>query len=247
MAQAAPDWPELLQLMTARFERLGGYVLENLEALLEAGRRIVNCAEAALMVPDGDGSKLRFLASVNSRPGVAEIVKQLAVPTERSIAGCVFTTGQLIAVANPDDFYAVVDQKTGLTTTVYLATPVMDQGDILGVATFVNRPEGQPQTPFSEQEIEASTRLAVLAAAGLRYHSRMAVQQRLLAAQLEQASQRFASGEASAAAYYYADAGPAFGDLPLARAVVALEQLSTDNQDLAADLLGVLATHARTA
>ena len=77
---------------------------------------------------------------------------------------------QLIAVANPEDFYAGVDQKTGLTTSIYLATPIVSQEEILGVLTFVNRPDDAEQERFDQAEIEWSMRLADLTASALRYY-----------------------------------------------------------------------------
>jgi hypothetical protein len=244
------DWSDLLEMMTDRFGSLSGLALENLGALLATGRDIVGCAETAVMVPDEDGRHLRFLVSVNSRPEISEIVKDLRVPTDQSIVGCVFSTGQLIAVANPEDFYAGVDQKTGITTEIYLATPIVSQEDVLGVLTFVNRPspvgpassEKVEQTPFNQEEIEWSMRLADLAASGLRYYHRMCLQNRLLTADLASVAERFAD-----------ELGPSLfddevfaggDDSPLARAILALERMSESEQQLAADLLDVVSSHA---
>ena len=243
------DWSDLLEMMTDRFGSLSGQALENLGALLAAGRDIVGCAETAVLVPDEDGRHLRFLVSVNSRPEISEIVRDLRVPTDQSIVGCVFSTGQLIAVANPDDFYAGVDQKTGITTEIYLATPIVSQEDVLGVLTFVNRPsvEGQTssgrveQTPFNQEEIEWSMRLADLAASGLRYYHRMCMQNRLLNADLAAVAEQFANELRPS---LFNDETLSGGDeSPLARAILSLERLSEGEQHLAADLLDVLSSH----
>lgn len=239
-----PDWSDLLEMMMDRFGRLADQALENLETLLTTGRDCVGSAETALMVADDDGEHLRFLVSVNSRPGIAEIVKEIRVPTDRSIAGCVFSTGQLIAVANPEEFYPEVDRKTGLTTKVYLATPIVSQEDVLGVLTFVNRP-GEDQSPFNQEEIEWSMRLADLAATGLRYYHRICLQNRLLKQDLAAAAERFAD-ELSPS--MFVDDAPSHDaeESPLARAMLALERLSEGDQDLAADLLDVLSSHTET-
>lgn len=237
------DWSDLLELMADRFGTLTDQALENLRALLDAGRGVINCAESGLLVPTEDGTALRFLVSVNSRPGIAQILTELRVPCEQSVAGCVFNTGQLIAVANPEDFYPGVDKKTGLTTALYLATPVVDEEGVLGVLTFVNRPGGQSQEPFNEVEIEWSTRLADLTAAGLKYFRRLSVQQRLFRAELAQAAERFASADGVSVPEF---AGPDMAEhdsSPLARAILALERMSTREQDLAAELIGVISAH----
>lgn len=244
------DWSDLLEMMTDRFGRLSGQALDNLGALLTAGREIVGCAETAVLVPDEDGEHLRFLVSVNSRPEIAEIVKDLRVPTDQSIVGCVFSTGQLIAVANPEDFYAGVDQKTGITTEIYLATPIVSQEDVLGVLTFVNRPaeedqaasEKVEQRPFNQEEIEWSMRLADLAASGLRYYHRMCLQTRLLNSDLAAVAERFA--DELSPSIFDDDTLADGDDSPLARAILALERLSEGEQHLAADLLDVLSSHA---
>ncbi len=243
-ANQSADWPALAEMMSDRFGRLIERVLDNLRELLAAARPLVNCAESALLVPNAKGTHLRFLVSVNSKPGVAEIVMQMSVPCDRSIAGCVFSTGQLIAMANPDDFYQEVDQKTGLKTSEYLVTPVVDGEEILGVATFVNRPEGQPREPFNQREIECSVRVADLAVAGLRFYRRMLLQQKLFESDLHRATQRFAGG-AAAANTSLDDATQIQDQSPLARVIMDLEKMSPPDQELAADLLGVLASHAR--
>lgn len=243
-ASQSSGWPELIATMSQRFGGLADQVLDNLRELLDAGRGMVNCAETALLVPNADGTHLRFLVSVNSKPGVAEIVTRLSVPCDRSIVGCVFQTGQLMAIANPDDFYQEVDQKTGLKTNVYLVTPVVEEDEILGVATFMNRPADQPQEPFNKQEIEDSVRVADLAVAGLRFYRRLLLQQKLFQAELSRVAQRFASPGLVQAQLPLLDADELNDQSPLARVIMRLEKMSRHDQDLAADLIGVLASHA---
>jgi hypothetical protein len=232
------DGTKIVEMLVERFDSLTTSVLEHLRALLEAGRGLVNCAESALMVPDEDGEHLRFLVSVNSRPGVAEIVTKLKVPCDRSLAGCVFTTGQLMSMANPEEFYQEVDKKTGLRTSVYLATPVVSDDETLGVATFLNRPEGQPQEPFHEAEIRASMQVADVAAAGLRFYQRLTLQQRLFRAELRRLVNPAADVHARLDSGHEAEEHS-----PLMRIMVRMERLSRREQELAADLLGVIATH----
>lgn len=240
-----PDWSGLVKSMSDRIGNLAEHVLDNLRDLLDVGRRMVNCSESGLLVPDAEGTHMRFLVSVNSKPGIDKIVAEIAVPCDRSLVGYVFNTGQLIAIANPDDFYQEVDQKTGLKTNTYLATPIESAGEVLGVVTFVNRPEDQPQEPFNETEIEAGTKLADLAAATLKYYRRMLLQHRLFNQELLSSSEQFAS-----------DGPPEIVDVPdamldemeqqspLARAMVQLERMTRREQDLAADLIGVLSSYA---
>jgi hypothetical protein len=237
------DWSDLLELMADRFGTLTDQALENLRTLLESGRNVVNSSECGLLVPSESGSELRFLVSVNSRPGISQILADVRVPCEQSVAGCVFNTGQLIAVANPEDFYPGVDKRTGLTTVLYLATPVVSDDGVLGVLTFVNRPAGQPQEPFNEAEIEWSTRLADLTAAGLKYYRRLSVQQRLFQAELSQAAERFAAIDGVEFPPFDGPQPAEDDSSPLARALLTLERMSPREQALAAELIGVLSAH----
>ena len=192
-------------------------------------------------MPTDAGDHLRFLLSVNSKPGIEEVLADITVPCDRSIAGCVYNTGQLIAIANPDDFYQEVDQMTGLSTNIYMAIPVVDEVDVLGVATFVNRPEGSPQEPFGQSDIETAMRLSDLIAAGLRYYQRMALHQRLLGAELARCGQAMGL-PAGPAADQAEDAGPQ-EQSPMARALSQLEKMSRREQDLAAEMVDVLAAY----
>lgn len=244
-ADASPEWPKLAELMSDRFGGLTESVLENLRLLLDAGRQLVHCAESALMIPEEKGTHLRFLVSVNSRPGIEEIVRQIRVPCDRSIAGCVFTTGQLIAIANPEDHYQQVDEKTGLKTNIYLAAPVMSDDAVLGVMTFVNRPGEETQEPFNEKEIQTSLQLADLAAVGLRGYHRIALQQRLFATELQQALERIPEAVLQDEFSFQIQAGEeeTEKEAALARALLALERLSPREQNLAAELMQVVAEY----
>lgn len=231
----------LSKAMSHRFESVSGDVLDHLRTLLDESRSLVNCSEAGLLVPSGDGSTLRFLLSVNSRAEVPEIVAKILVPCDRSLAGCVFNSGQTIATANPDEFYDEVDRQTGLKTCVYLAVPLIQSERILGVATFVNRPDaqpGQPQRPFDPEEIDAGHRMATLLGIGYRFYQRLEVQQNLFEHELAQAAHQF-RGSSSWNDFSYAEtvAEPVS---PLEQSLAALERLAPREQGLAARILQVL-------
>lgn len=231
----------LSKAMSRRFESVSNDVLDHLRMLLDESRNLVHCAEAGLLVPSGDGSTLRFLLSVNSRAEVPEIVAKILVPCDKSLAGCVFNSGQTIATANPDEFYDEVDRQTGLKTCVYLAVPLIQGERILGVATFVNRPDaqpGQPQRPFDESEIDAGHRMATLLGIGYRFWQRLEVQQRLFEHELAQAANQF-RGSSSWMDFSYADVA-ATPVSPLEQSLTALERLDPREQGLAARILQVL-------
>jgi GAF domain-containing protein len=242
-AKSPTDWSELVQHLAERVQEQPAHVLAMLRELLLVGRRVVNCSEAAVMVPDAGGTHLRFLVSVNSTPAIEEIVRSILVPCDRSLAGCVFNTGQLVAIANPEQFYQAVDQKTGLQTSIYLVTPVLADDEVLGVLTFLNRPQGQPQEPFNEAEIEWGQRLADLAGAGIKLHQRMQLQQRLFRSELARAAEGFAA-DTSAALLAESEAAEHWDDQsPVAVAMQRMEKMSRREQSLAAEMIRVLASY----
>lgn len=240
---AETNWSGLVEQMFEQYDRLSRQVVDNLCKLLDEGRRIVNCAEAGLLVPNATGKELTFLASVNSKPGIAETVMKLTVPCEGSIVGCAFNTGQPMAMANPEEYYAGVSEKTGLAMNVYLVAPVVSDEEILGVATFLNRPDDQPQEPFDQSEIEASMKLADLAAAGLKYYRRMEMQDYLFRRDLEEIAERHAFGAAATAHNVPATDDPLAELAPMARLMVQLENMTSREQELAAQMIGALSSY----
>jgi GAF domain-containing protein len=234
------DWSELVQQMLLRAEEQPSHVLGMLRELLTTGREVINCSETSVMVPDASVTNLQFLVSINSRPEVEEMLRYVSVPCDRSLAGCVFNTGQLIAIANPDQFYQAVDQKTGLQTNIYMVTPMLAGDEVLGVLTFVNRPEGQPPEPFNEVEIEWAQRLADLAAASIKLYRRTQLQRRLFHGELATAAERFAADVRLAMGD--ADNGDPADESPMAVAIDCLEKMSRREQGLAVEMLRLLST-----
>ncbi|MGI9515745.1 MAG: GAF domain-containing protein [Pirellulaceae bacterium] len=234
------NWSELVDLAAERFADISRQAITGLYDILDAGRSIVGCAEAGLLIPDEAPNRLKFLVSVNTSPEISRIVTQTSVPTDGSLVGLVFNTGQLMAVANPESFYAEVDQKTGLKTVVYMAIPIMDaDGDALGVATFLNRPEGQEQDPFDQTEIESGMRIADLIASGLRYYQRIVLQQALFQCELTAVAERFVENisfpDSMQTSHVRVDQ-----EMPLVNAIHNLERLPLHDLELAEELLGVL-------
>lgn len=232
------DWPQLVDTLSVRFAGMVEQVMGGLGYLLETGREVVHCAESALMVP-ADDSNLRFLISASSTPEVAAALKEILVPCDSSLAGYVYNTGQLIAVANPEDFYQGVDKKTGLRTELYFAAPVVDGEEVLGVVTFLNRPEGEPQDLFTPEELEAGQRLATLAAAALRYYNRLRIQEQMFIEEFHRAARRF-DGPPDPYSEEVGIAAEMIESAPLAGVLSRWEQLSHRQQSLAAEMIDLL-------
>jgi hypothetical protein len=235
----SPDWNKLVSDLTDRFRSLTDHVLEDLSGLLVTARDMVRASESGLLVPADDAEgHLRFLVSVNSSPEANAALRDIRVPCDRSLVGFVYNTGQLVAIANPEDYYQEVDAKTGLKTEIYFAAPMMNDDEILGVITFLNRPPGEPQELFTEEELEAGQRFASLAAAALRYYDRACLQEQLFLSELrETVEQQIPEAQFSGTL----DDAPrdASGSL-VARAILQLEKLSPSSRLLAAELIDVL-------
>ena len=91
------SWSQLVESTAARFSEIANNAMAALTEILDSGRSIVGCSEAGLLIPDELPNQLRFLASANSSPEVTRIVTETKVPTDESLVGCVFNTGQMIA------------------------------------------------------------------------------------------------------------------------------------------------------
>lgn len=243
-ANRPPDWSNLIELMFQSLESLTEPVVDSLRELLESGRKVIDCAETAILIPNAVGEELKFLVSVNSKPGVAQIVMNMSVPCDGSVVGCVYSTGQMVAVENPEEFYPEVDRKTGLKTKIYLVSPIVSGEEILGVATFVNRPDHKPQTAFDKSDIEHSRHLTDLAAIGLKQYQNAILQRQLLSRELYQTAKRFVS-ESQLEKFSPMASTEHEIRTPLARVLNNLQAMSRREQEMVAELIGVLASHYR--
>ena len=238
------NWTDLVGLAFEGFGGMSDQATAVLHDIMDAGRAIVGSSESGILVPGETPDELKFLVSANSKPEISEIVKRITVPADESLVGCVFKTGQLMAVANPESFYGEVDEQTGLQTNVYLAIPILDPGgEVLGVATFLNRPGELEQLPFNEVEIESGIRLTDVVAAGLRFAQRLSWQQILFQRELGSAAEQFATKLDDFASSRDSRLKFENADL-LASAFTHLERLSTQDLELANELLEVLAARS---
>lgn len=228
----------LREQLEERFEQVGETALDHLRAMVDKTRQVMACSECGLLVPSDDGESLRFLVSANSKDGLADILEDLRIPLGTSLAGFVFSTCQPISVSNPDDYYAGVDEKTGLETRYYLASPIIDGENVIGVLTCVNRPEGQEQRPFDGDEIIRSGAVASALGCGIRFYRRYRLNLELLKDDLRLQSSGGMNDFMSAM-----DDESGGDSSPLARAVNELEKLSPHTQALAASLIHALCDH----
>ena len=128
--------------------------------MLEATAAELGSEEASVLVRDGEGGDLRFLAAIGK---VAEQLKDLAIPAGKGIAGFVYSSGQPIAVSNVEEestFYPEIDRTTGFSTEIILATPLRREDEVFGVLEYINRRGSPPYEPFTSEEMDKAGRFA---------------------------------------------------------------------------------------
>ena len=182
MTEHNPMWETLSQIFEKSLDTSLLAVKGRLHDLTVDASREVGSLESSILIPDADSNLLRFFVSVNET--LEE--KSPTVPMVDSLVGYVFQTGQLIAVDKPEDYYKGVDELTGTATQEYIAIPLFHQSRILGVQTFMNRPEEGPRGSFSPAEIQMGQNYANLAAVILRYYERLEFLHQMTLSELNQ-------------------------------------------------------------
>lgn len=147
-------------------------LLISIKNLLTVAANSFNCDEASIIVRDGDDGSLKFLYAIGE---VAQKVMHVGIPPGKGIAGFVFESGQPMAVgdvSHESSFYRDVDTATGYSTQTLLATPLLVDGQPIGVMEFVNRLEGPPFQPFSADEMDRASYFAAAIAPLVAAHER---------------------------------------------------------------------------
>lgn len=139
---------ETVDLSNALTQPLNNSIRE----LLKLSAAAMNSEEASVIVRDE--GELRFMIVIGQ---VAGQLTGMRFPSDKGVAGFVFSSGQPMAVADvgqETSFYAEVDQKTGYTTQTLLATPLRFGGEVIGVLEYVNRTGEPPYAPFTAEEMD---------------------------------------------------------------------------------------------
>lgn len=129
-------------------------ITQALTSLLETSSAEIGASEASVLVRANELGDLRFLAATGS---VADKLFEISVPAGKGIAGFVFSSGQPMAVSDVEEaesFYAEIDKSTGYSTQMILATPLSNDGEIIGVLEFINRRGMPPFEPFTPEEMD---------------------------------------------------------------------------------------------
>lgn len=119
---------------------------ELLQRLTTAAIDLTGSVSASVLEFDEESNCLRFVAV----PWFwRQLLKDILVPLDKSIAGWVFANNKLQIVQNVKKdhrHYAAVDQLTNFTTSSLLAVPMAYKGETIGVLEVVNKGDNHNYT-----------------------------------------------------------------------------------------------------
>ncbi len=169
-------WEKLLS-----FLRQAGSLSEEatfLQMAIGLATELTESETASILEYDSEWNTLRF----RSAPWFhQDLLSEVRVPLEGSIAGWVFTHRQPVIIQDTSQetrFFKGVDRLTGLSTRSLVAVPIVVNNEVLGVLEVLNRLQGK----YTEEDVIA---LEILASViGLRL-SNMRLQQQMLLARAD--------------------------------------------------------------
>ena len=145
-----------------------------LQVVLQSIVDLVPCERSSILLIDPETQELYFVAAGDTD---FELLRNISVPREGSIAGAVATTRQPITVhdAQTDPrFFSGVDHMTGQATRSLIGVPMEIGGRVIGVLEAVNKVNGEP---FDQEDTETLLMFASQAAAAIE-NTRLIQEQR---------------------------------------------------------------------
>jgi signal transduction histidine kinase len=137
----SPEKASKLERLPAVIREIGSApdIEEMLQRLTTAAINLTGSASASVLEFDESSNSLRFVAV----PWFwHQLLKDISVPLNKSIAGWVFANNKLQIVHDVKKdprHYKVVDQVSNFTTSSLLAVPMVYKGDTIGVLEVVNK------------------------------------------------------------------------------------------------------------
>lgn len=113
-----------------------------LETIIEAARQLLECEGASILLYDPQRNDLYFAAV--SGPEENKI-KEIRVPLENSLAGKIFTSGQILVSHNPQQdpsYFSRVSQSLKYPTNNLLGVPMRFGPQTIGVLEAINKRSG---------------------------------------------------------------------------------------------------------
>jgi signal transduction histidine kinase len=133
-----------------------------LQQIIDTIVELANCEKSSILLLDAATGELRFAAA-----GVDyDVMKDLVVPRQGSIAGAIAETRQPVLVHDVYEdhrFFGDVDQVTGHRTRSIVGVPLEIGGRVIGVLQALNKREGQ----FDQEDVETLLMFASQAAAAI--------------------------------------------------------------------------------
>lgn len=138
---------EVALVLNVNLDRLVGQ-------LLRTAASSVHSEEASILVLNGDNGELSFLKAIGQ---VGDQLEGVVIPAGKGIASFVASSGQPMAISDVGQeasFYDEIDKKTGFSTEILLATPLIVDDEIIGVLEFINRVGDPPYDAFTPEEMD---------------------------------------------------------------------------------------------
>jgi len=137
---------------------------EFLQRLITAAIELTNSASASVLAFEESSNSLRFVAV----PWFwQELLKDILVPLDESIAGWVFANKKPLFIQDATKnahHYKLIDQTTNFTTSTLLAIPMEYKGETIGVLEVVNKANN---ANYTEDDLTILEILALFAATAL--------------------------------------------------------------------------------
>jgi hypothetical protein len=237
---AGASWAEQFREVAARMTQPAEVLRQLLGDLINQACAAVGAAGGSVLVADDD-HHLRYLVS---RGLGADLLTDVRVPIEGSIAGYVFSTGSMMAFGQaeagpPPGLCEELGRQLGVTPHAYLALPILHGGRAQGVAVYVNRTGPPPYPPFGQEGMERARQYTVMEGVVLRHLERLWQLDRFGAYDLAVAWAALDPAGPDATATR--PAGPERHLEPWARMLQNLERLSQEDQDFCTDLVAFVA------
>ncbi len=154
----------------------------DLETLLHEIMNIIvelaDCEKSSILLLDRKTGELRFASASGTQ---FDMLKDIVVPRQGSIAGTVVSTGKPVVVSNAQNdprFFSDVDQRIDQVTQTLMGVPMEIGGRIIGVLEALNKRSG---LPFDDEDVETLLMFAPQAAAAIENTRMIEEQQQRLA------------------------------------------------------------------
>jgi signal transduction histidine kinase len=164
-----------LELLPAAIRGFGSATTteELLQRLTTTAVDLTGSASASVLEFDESSNCLRFVAV----PWFwRQLLKDIFVPLDKSIAGWVFANNKLQIVQNVKKdprHYTLVDQLTNFTTSSLLAVPMAYKGETIGVIEVVNKGDGRQYTEEDATLIETLATYAAMVLGNINLEKRI--------------------------------------------------------------------------